>query len=99
MQSYAPTGRRRHRHQAGSEASPILLGDHYVDKDAEFEVPTRFAVAEKVSQKQTVVPMPAGVGCSSRSPGRATHPPVGPQPGTTTMGSAYGPCESTEEAT
>lgn len=59
--------------QAGSSASPVLLGNYYVNKDAEFEVPSQFALVDTVSQKQTVVPMPHGVSYSSRSLGRGPN--------------------------
>lgn len=62
---YATTGT-----QAGSEASPVLLGDLAVQEDAEFEAPTQFALVDTTTQKQTIVPMPQGVSYSFRSLGR-----------------------------
>ncbi|MEE4021684.1 zinc metallochaperone AztD [Gordonia sp. PKS22-38] len=62
---YAYTGT-----QAGSEASPILLGDYKVDPDAEREFPTQFALVDTVTEQQRVVPMPEGVSYSFRSLGR-----------------------------
>ncbi|MDG4795602.1 zinc metallochaperone AztD [Micromonospora sp. WMMD1082] len=53
--------------QAGSEKSPVLLGDYKVEPDAEREFPEQFALIDTAAQKIQVVPMPEGVSYSFRS--------------------------------
>ncbi|WP_229068959.1 zinc metallochaperone AztD [Actinoplanes sp. DH11] len=53
--------------QAGSDASPVLLGDYKIEPDAELEAPKQFSLIDTVAEKITVVPMPAGVSYSFRS--------------------------------
>ncbi|MGV9764305.1 zinc metallochaperone AztD [Micromonospora tulbaghiae] len=56
--------------QAGSEASPVLLGDYKIDPDAELENPGQFALIDTTTNSLKVVPMPEGVSYSFRSLGR-----------------------------
>ncbi|MGK5672189.1 zinc metallochaperone AztD [Micromonospora sp. URMC 106] len=56
--------------QAGSEASPILLGDYKIEPDAELENPGQFALIDTATNSLKVVPMPEGVSYSFRSLGR-----------------------------
>ncbi|MEU8244467.1 zinc metallochaperone AztD [Actinoplanes missouriensis] len=56
--------------QAGSDASPILLGDFKIEKDAELERPENFSLIDTTTNKITVVPMPKGVTYTFRSLGR-----------------------------
>ncbi|MBG0561427.1 zinc metallochaperone AztD [Actinoplanes aureus] len=56
--------------QAGSDASPVLLGDYKIDSDAEREFPTQFSLIDTAAATLKVVPMPAGVSYSFRSLGR-----------------------------
>ncbi|WP_328470730.1 zinc metallochaperone AztD [Actinoplanes sp. NBC_00393] len=53
--------------QAGTDASPVLLGDYKVDPDAEREFPTQFSLIDTAAQSLKVVPMPTGVSYSFRS--------------------------------
>ncbi|GLY07875.1 zinc metallochaperone AztD [Actinoplanes sp. NBRC 101535] len=53
--------------QAGSDASPVLLGDFKIEPDAELERPTNFSLIDTVTDKITVVPMPQGVSYTFRS--------------------------------
>jgi hypothetical protein len=53
--------------QAGTDSSPVLLGDYKVDPDAEREFPEQFALVDTAAQKQTIVSMPKGVSYSFRS--------------------------------
>ncbi|WP_307834432.1 zinc metallochaperone AztD [Paractinoplanes lichenicola] len=53
--------------QAGSDASPVLLGDYKIEPDAELENPTHFSLIDTATAKLTVVPMPSGVSYSFRS--------------------------------
>lgn len=53
--------------QAGTDSSPVLLGDYKVDPDAEREFPEQFVLVDTAAQKQTIVAMPAGVSYSFRS--------------------------------
>jgi hypothetical protein len=53
--------------QAGSDASPVLLGDYKVEPDAELERPRQFSLIDTATNKLTVVPMPEGVSYSFRS--------------------------------
>jgi hypothetical protein len=45
--------------QAGSEESPIVLGDYKTDKDAELERPDRFTLTDTRTGQLRVVPFPA----------------------------------------
>lgn len=56
--------------QAGSESSPILLGNYMTDEKAEVERPDQFALIDGETATLEVVPMPQGVSYSSRSLGR-----------------------------
>jgi outer membrane protein assembly factor BamB len=54
--------------QAGSEESAVLLGDYYVDEDAEMERPERIALIDTEKSSMTVVKLPTSY--SFRSLGR-----------------------------
>ncbi|MEU4689223.1 zinc metallochaperone AztD [Actinoplanes sp. NPDC023714] len=56
--------------QAGSDASPILLGDYKVEPEAELERPEQFSLIDTAAKSIKVVPMPSGVSYSFRSLGR-----------------------------
>ncbi|WP_433157970.1 zinc metallochaperone AztD [Kribbella sp. CA-247076] len=56
--------------QAGTDSSPILLGDYKIEPDAEREFPGQFALVDTAAQTQRIVPMPKGVSYSFRSLGR-----------------------------
>ncbi|TDC43496.1 hypothetical protein E1166_03530 [Micromonospora sp. KC213] len=56
--------------QAGSEDSPVLLGDYKIEPDAELEAPEQFALIDTATNSLKVVPMPKGVSYSFRSLGR-----------------------------
>lgn len=56
--------------QAGSDASPVLLGDYKIEPDAELENPGQFALIDTATNSLKVVPMPKGVSYSFRSLGR-----------------------------
>ncbi|WP_430790485.1 zinc metallochaperone AztD [Actinoplanes sp. G11-F43] len=53
--------------QAGSDASPVLLGDFKIEPDAELERPENFSLIDTTTDKITVVPMPEGVSYTFRS--------------------------------
>jgi hypothetical protein len=53
--------------QAGSDASPVLLGDYKIEPDAELERPENFSLIDTATNKLTVVPMPEGVSYTFRS--------------------------------
>jgi hypothetical protein len=53
--------------QVGSDASPVLLADYFVEEDAEFEAPGQFALIDTATNSLKVVPMPKGVSYSFRS--------------------------------
>ncbi|GAB7037720.1 MULTISPECIES: zinc metallochaperone AztD [Catenuloplanes] len=53
--------------QAGSDASPVLLGDYKIEPDAELERPENFSLIDTTTDKLTVVPMPKGVSYTFRS--------------------------------
>ncbi|MDF2846021.1 MAG: hypothetical protein K0R97_3 [Oerskovia sp.] len=57
--------------QAGSEESPVVLGDYKTDPDAELERPTRVSLVDTVSQQITLVE--TGASYSFRSLGRGPH--------------------------
>ncbi|GAA1652243.1 zinc metallochaperone AztD [Actinoplanes couchii] len=53
--------------QAGSDVSPVLLGDFKIEPDAELERPENFSLIDTATDKITVVPMPEGVTYTFRS--------------------------------
>lgn len=57
--------------QAGSEESPVVLGDYKTDPDAELERPTRVSLVDTVSQQIALVE--TGASYSFRSLGRGPH--------------------------
>ncbi|NYG59384.1 hypothetical protein BJ980_002307 [Nocardioides daedukensis] len=57
VQSPDPYGRIGN--QAGSEASPVLLGDYKTEKDAELERPTRISLIDTRTAKIRLVDLPA----------------------------------------
>jgi hypothetical protein len=59
--------------QAGSDASPVLLGDYKIDPDAEREAPTQFSLIDTATASLKVVPMPKGVSYTFRSLGRGPN--------------------------
>ncbi|MFF2703563.1 zinc metallochaperone AztD [Streptomyces cyaneofuscatus] len=63
---YARTG-----NQAGSDASPILLGDYKTDPDAELERPTRISLIDTRTAKMKLVDL--GTSYSFRSLARGPH--------------------------
>ncbi|GAB3709963.1 zinc metallochaperone AztD [Mariniluteicoccus flavus] len=64
----APDAYGRIGNQAGSEASPVTLGDYKVDKDAELERPTRISLIDSVAKELKLVDL--GASYSFRSLGR-----------------------------
>src|SRR3546814_16304356 len=56
--------------QAGSQASPVLLGDYKTDPDAELERPTRISLIDTRTAKIRLVDLPTSY--SFRSLGRGT---------------------------
>ncbi|MGW5067880.1 zinc metallochaperone AztD [Streptomyces cyaneofuscatus] len=63
---YARTG-----NQAGSDASPVLLGDYKTDPDAELERPTRISLIDTRTAKMKLVDL--GTSYSFRSLARGPH--------------------------
>ncbi|KSW12788.1 zinc metallochaperone AztD [Cellulomonas sp. B6] len=57
--------------QAGSEESPVVLGDYKVDKDAELERPTRVSLVDTRTATMTLVDLPASY--TFRSLARGDH--------------------------
>lgn len=55
----SPDGYGRIGNQAGSEASPIVLGDYKTDEDAELERPTRVSLINTETEKLRLVDLPA----------------------------------------
>lgn len=55
----APDAYGRIGNQAGSEASPIVLGDYKTDKDAELERPRQFSLTNTQTGELRIVPFPA----------------------------------------
>lgn len=55
----SPDGYGRIGNQAGSEASPVVLGDYKVDKDAELERPRRVSLTDTRAQTLRLVDLPA----------------------------------------
>lgn len=55
----SPDAYGRIGNQAGSEASPVVLGDYKVDKDAELERPTRVALVDTRTATLQLVDLPA----------------------------------------
>lgn len=64
----APDAYGRIGNQAGSESSPVVLGDYKVDEDAELERPTRVALVDTEERSLRLVDLPASY--SFRSLGR-----------------------------
>lgn len=67
----APDGYARTGNQAGSDASPILLGDYKTDPDAELERPTRISLIDTRTAKMKLVDL--GTSYSFRSLARGPH--------------------------
>lgn len=67
----APGTYARIGNQAGSDASPILLGDYKTDPDAELERPTRISLIDTRTAKMKVVDL--GTSYSFRSLARGPH--------------------------
>nr|WP_308190449.1 zinc metallochaperone AztD [Pseudonocardia sp. TRM90224] len=64
----SPTAYGRIGNQAGTDTSPITLGDYKKDKDAELERPTQISLIDTAAAKVKVVDLPASY--SFRSLGR-----------------------------
>ncbi|MFI2780261.1 zinc metallochaperone AztD [Streptomyces sp. ALB3] len=67
----APDDYARTGNQAGSDASPILLGDYKTDPDAELERPTRISLIDTRTAKMKLVDL--GTSYSFRSLARGPH--------------------------
>ncbi|MFJ9662259.1 zinc metallochaperone AztD [Streptomyces griseoflavus] len=67
----APDDYGRIGNQAGSDASPVLLGDYKSDPDAELERPTRISLIDTATAKLRLVDL--GASYSFRSLGRGPH--------------------------
>ncbi|MFD8568422.1 zinc metallochaperone AztD [Streptomyces sp. NPDC059639] len=67
----APDDYARTGNQAGSDASPVLLGDYKTDADAELERPTRIALIDTRTTKMKLVDL--GTSYSFRSLARGPH--------------------------
>ncbi|MEV5187694.1 zinc metallochaperone AztD [Streptomyces werraensis] len=67
----APDDYGRIGNQAGSDASPILLGDYKTDPEAELERPTRVSLIDTEKKRLRLVDL--GVSYSFRSLGRGPH--------------------------
>ncbi|MDT6983523.1 zinc metallochaperone AztD [Streptomyces lusitanus] len=67
----APDDYGRIGNQAGSDASPVLLGDYKTDPDAELERPTRVSLVDTRTAKLRLVDL--GTSYSFRSLGRGPH--------------------------
>ncbi|WP_030871996.1 zinc metallochaperone AztD [Streptomyces sp. NRRL S-37] len=67
----APDDYGRIGNQAGSDASPVLLGDYKTDPDAELERPTRVSLIDTRTAKLRLVDL--GTSYSFRSLGRGPH--------------------------
>ncbi|WGP13241.1 zinc metallochaperone AztD [Streptomyces sp. SH5] len=67
----APGDYARIGNQAGSDASPILLGDYKTDPDAELERPTRISLIDTRTAKMKLVDL--GTSYSFRSLARGPH--------------------------
>ncbi|MGW0140216.1 zinc metallochaperone AztD [Streptomyces calvus] len=67
----APDDYGRIGNQAGSEESPVLLGDYKTDPEAELERPTRISLIDTGSAKLRLVDL--GTSYSFRSLGRGPH--------------------------
>ena len=53
----SPDNYGRIGNQAGSEASPVVLGDYKTDKDAELERPRQFSLTDTATGKLRIVPI------------------------------------------
>ncbi|MFH9617104.1 zinc metallochaperone AztD [Streptomyces pratensis] len=67
----APDDYGRIGNQAGSDASPVLLGDYKTDPDAELERPTRVSLIDTATAELRLVDL--GTSYSFRSLGRGPH--------------------------
>ncbi|MFI8219826.1 zinc metallochaperone AztD [Streptomyces sp. NPDC085932] len=67
----APDDYGRIGNQAGSDASPVLLGDYKTDPEAELERPTRISLIDTGKKKLRLVDL--GASYSFRSLGRGPH--------------------------
>ncbi|MEU6334743.1 zinc metallochaperone AztD [Streptomyces cellulosae] len=67
----APDDYGRIGNQAGSDASPVLLGDYKTDPEAELERPTRVSLIDTEKKQLRLVDL--GVSYSFRSLGRGPH--------------------------
>ncbi|MFJ6857875.1 zinc metallochaperone AztD [Streptomyces werraensis] len=67
----APDDYGRIGNQAGSDASPVLLGDYKTDPEAELERPTRVSLIDTEKKRLRLVDL--GVSYSFRSLGRGPH--------------------------
>ncbi|MFC5954774.1 zinc metallochaperone AztD [Streptomyces pratens] len=67
----APDDYGRIGNQAGSDASPVLLGDYKTDPDAELERPTRVSLIDTEAAKLRLIDL--GTSYSFRSLGRGPH--------------------------
>ncbi|GGQ26937.1 hypothetical protein GCM10010266_57720 [Streptomyces griseomycini] len=67
----APDDYGRIGNQAGSDTSPVLLGDYKTDPDAELERPTRISLIDTETAKLRLVDL--GTSYSFRSLGRGPH--------------------------
>ncbi|MEU3853967.1 zinc metallochaperone AztD [Streptomyces sp. NPDC029554] len=67
----APDDYGRIGNQAGSDASPVLLGDYKTDPEAELERPTRISLIDTDKKKLRLVDL--GASYSFRSLGRGPH--------------------------
>ncbi|MGY1399211.1 zinc metallochaperone AztD [Streptomyces sp. SS10] len=67
----APDGYGRIGNQAGSDTSPILLGDYKTDPEAELERPTRVSLIDTEKKKLRLVDL--GISYSFRSLARGPH--------------------------
>ena len=67
----APDPYGRIGNQAGSEASPVVLGDYKVDPDAELERPTRVSLIDTATSQLRLVDLPASYSFRSLARGDA----------------------------
>ncbi len=67
----SPDAYGRIGNQASSEASPVVLGDYKVDKDAELERPTRVSLVDTRTASLTLVDLPSSY--TFRSLARGDH--------------------------
>nr|WP_085947062.1 zinc metallochaperone AztD [Gordonia soli] len=67
----SPDGYGRIGNQAGSEASPIVLGDYKTDENADLERPNRFSLTDTRTGQLRIVPFPASYSFRSLDRGSA----------------------------